>query len=66
MLVDDAVALNRGERYRFSELIVVPKEAALCLDLLNTQPKEGMVAEEAKCAHYSPSTSASVHVDAFV
>ena len=65
-MVDDAVALNRGGRYRFSDLIVVPKKAALGLDLLNTQPKEGMVAEEAKWAHHNPSTSASVHVDVFV
>ena len=58
--------MNRGGRYRFSELIVVPKEAALDLDALNTQPKDGMVAEEAKWAHHNPSTSASVHVDVFV
>ena len=66
LLVDDAVALNRGERYRFSELIVVSTKVALGLDALNTQLKEGVVAEEAKWAHYNPSTNASVHVDVFV
>ena len=66
LLVDDAVALNRGERFRFGELIVVPKKVALGLDSLNAQLKQGVVEEVAKWAHYNPSTSASVHVDVFV
>ena len=66
LLIDDAVALNRGDRYRFGELLVVSKKVALGLDSLNAQLKHGIVEEVSKWAHYNPSTSASVHVDAFV